>query len=473
MKKMSMITPTREEDALFRQLLSFNQEMGTGIVFRVAGGWVRDKIMGLPCNDIDIAIDKTSGSLFAHSFIEHLKRQAEEVSGFHIIPYNHEKAKHLETASLRYHNYEIDFVCLRSEKYADTRIPVVEIGTPQEDADRRDLTINALFYNLNTQEVEDYTGKGLSDIKKRLIRTPLAPKLTFHDDPLRILRVLRFAARLSFTIDQAILDSLGDYALVSRMAAIVSRERIGQELRKTLASRDYPVALSVMVRYRITDVVFEEIEIDRVQTEAYWREHSAFLGGESLFVPLFEVSLHHTTIAAFSVLQHALRCTKQKKESVIERTIVEGLKWTKEKKKEIERVAQGVVFIDKVFPVLSYTDIGHEKKLSLLIKVVREVKEHFPVALVVYYLIQRSQGPASTTNLKSLPIPAIYQDIHHFGFEKCFEVRPPVDFQTIAQETGAPPTVAKMYLEEATQLSILHQTRDKDFLIRKLHLDQG
>lgn len=90
----------------------------------------------------------------------------------------------------------IDLVNLRSEKYTDdSRVPVIEIGSPEEDALRRDLTINALFYNINEQKVEDFTGKGLEDLQNGIIRTPLDPLQTFLDDPLRVLRTIRFACR--------------------------------------------------------------------------------------------------------------------------------------------------------------------------------------------------------------------------------------------------------------------------------------
>jgi tRNA nucleotidyltransferase/poly(A) polymerase len=81
-------------------------------------------------------------------------------------------------------------------------------GTAEEDSLRRDLTINALFYNINTGEVEDFTNKGLEDLKAGIIRTPLGPEQTFKDDPLRILRVFRFAARYEFSCDPEMVESI-------------------------------------------------------------------------------------------------------------------------------------------------------------------------------------------------------------------------------------------------------------------------
>ena len=93
-----------------------------------------------------------------------------------MIKANCEKSKHLETATIRVEGLMIDLVNLRSEQYTeDSRVPVIEIGTPTQDAFRRDLTINSLFYNINDEQVEDLTGHGLSDLRTGVIRTPLEP----------------------------------------------------------------------------------------------------------------------------------------------------------------------------------------------------------------------------------------------------------------------------------------------------------
>lgn len=95
---------------------------------------------------------------------------------------NPEQSKHLETAALRLHGPPIDLVHLRSETYtAESRIPTIQVGTPEQDASRRDFTINSLFYNVNQQKVEDLTGKGLDDLKNGIIRTPLDPHITLMD----------------------------------------------------------------------------------------------------------------------------------------------------------------------------------------------------------------------------------------------------------------------------------------------------
>lgn len=103
----------------------------------------------------------------------------------------------------------MDLVNLRYEEYAeDNKYPVIRMGTPLEDAERWDLTINALFYNIQTGKIEDLTGKGIEDLKNGIIWTPLDPYKTFKDDPLRILRTIWFATWFGFKISEEILNVL-------------------------------------------------------------------------------------------------------------------------------------------------------------------------------------------------------------------------------------------------------------------------
>lgn len=128
-----------------------------------------------------------------------------------VVKANSDKSKHLETAMIRIFGQHIDLVNLRSETYTEeSRVPIIEIGTPLQDAMRRDLTINALFFNINTEKIEDFTEKGLSDLRDGICRTPLEPLQTFLDDPLRTIRSIRFANRFEFKIDPKILDASKD-----------------------------------------------------------------------------------------------------------------------------------------------------------------------------------------------------------------------------------------------------------------------
>lgn len=223
------ITVSEAEQKVFNTLLGINEKYALGLTLRVAGGWVRDKLLGSESDDIDISLDKMTGK----EFCTYIRKEIDV--NVHIIEQNHDQCKHLEVAGVKLHDLEIDLLHLRSEEYGDSRIPEIEIGSPQEDAMRRDLTINALFYNINTGEVEDYTGTGLEDLENKIIRTPSDIVLTLMDDPLRVMRAVRFASRLKFTLDPEIVSTVRNNNDVrSALEQKVSGERIITEIEKTI-----------------------------------------------------------------------------------------------------------------------------------------------------------------------------------------------------------------------------------------------
>ena len=232
------------------------------IVCRIAGGWVRDKILNIPSNDIDIAIENknVSGQLFLQQLIQFYKNDDySNVShfnklhntdfsfknifntGIHVTKVNSEKSKHLETAMASVFNHSIDFVSLRKESYTSkNRIPTIEVGTPLEDCLRRDCTINSLFYNINTGYLEDMSEMGLMDLKNGVIRTPLDPMKTFTDDPLRIFRLLRFKNKLDFKYHDDLIQCFKENheVLCEFIYKKVSRERVAIEVNKILATNN-------------------------------------------------------------------------------------------------------------------------------------------------------------------------------------------------------------------------------------------
>lgn len=152
---------TEKERQIFVTLMEVLDTNGIQTVIRANGGWVRDKVMGLESDDIDISLDGMYGEDFAKMITEHLSKKGEQVS-YKVIKSKSDKSKHLETSSIKLNGQVVDLVNLRSETYTSgSRIPQIEAGTPLQDAYRRDLTINSLFYNINEQIVEDWTGFGL------------------------------------------------------------------------------------------------------------------------------------------------------------------------------------------------------------------------------------------------------------------------------------------------------------------------
>lgn len=207
------------------------------LIVRFAGGWVRDKLLSTNSADIDIALNIATGAQFASHVASYLTTTgAAGTLKFNTISRNAEQSKHLETATAHFLDLDLDFVNLRSEAYTDSsRIPAtMAFGTAKEDAERRDLTINSLFYNLHTESVEDWTGMGREDMRNGIIRTPLEPMTTFLDDPLRVLRAVRFAARLNFEMTGQVKHAIMDERVKERLRKNVTVPRKADEVKKLL-----------------------------------------------------------------------------------------------------------------------------------------------------------------------------------------------------------------------------------------------
>ncbi|GLD97773.1 hypothetical protein PINS_up006470 [Pythium insidiosum] len=253
------ISLTPSESQLFDFLLYIQHLYAPSTQLRVAGGWVRDKLRGAESEDIDIVLDNLYGRQFAQLITRFQRERRLPLSSVGVVKANADKSKHLEVAQVRVEGLMVDLVHLRGEQYApDSRIPShTSFVAPHEDALRRDITINALFYNLHTREVEDWTGRGLADLRDGVIRTPLAPLQTFLDDPLRVLRVVRFAAEFGFRVDAEIDAALRAHAAIrDAMRRKVSRERVGTEVRKMLSGADPTRAFALLADLELLDVVF-------------------------------------------------------------------------------------------------------------------------------------------------------------------------------------------------------------------------
>jgi len=205
---------------LFKKLSKLAEDTNDEIY--VIGGFVRDIFLNRSSKDIDILVIG-NGIQFAEAAgkILHTK-----VSVF----------KNFGTAMLRYGDLEIEFVGARKESYrTESRKPIVENGTLEDDQQRRDFTINAMAFGLNQSNFGQLLDpfEGIKDIEKGLIKTPLDPNVTFSDDPLRMLRAIRFASQLSFCIDEKALEAIAENC---HRIKIVSTERITDELNKIILS---------------------------------------------------------------------------------------------------------------------------------------------------------------------------------------------------------------------------------------------
>ena len=191
-----------------------------GLECYVVGGDVRDLFLERPSNDIDVVVVGSGISM-----AEALKKQLGGRAHLSVF-------RNFGTAQVKYGGLEIEFVGARKESYShDSRKPVVEDGTLEDDQNRRDFTINALAVCLNRARFGELVDPfdGLADLEDGIIRTPLDPDITFSDDPLRMLRCVRFAAQLNFFIEDETFDALTRNA---DRIKIISGERVQEELNK-------------------------------------------------------------------------------------------------------------------------------------------------------------------------------------------------------------------------------------------------
>lgn len=264
-EREKQIAATLQDYTLYYNKNIANEHEIRPIELRITGGWVRDKLLGKESHDIDIGIDHTSGLEFVTGLKEYLDKQnkssfgsggeTRSLTGIHKIKKNPEKSKHLETCTTHLLGSDIDFVNLRSEKYTeDSRIPTIRAGSPKEDAYRRDATLNSLFFNLSTMQVEDLTGRGLQDLKDGILRTPLEPERTFLDDPLRCLRMVRFASNFDFVIDKAAMEAMERDEIRIALDHKISRERIGTEFRKIILGKDPIYGLDLLNTARFYNI---------------------------------------------------------------------------------------------------------------------------------------------------------------------------------------------------------------------------
>jgi len=239
------INCTEEELALFTKIAAAGAALNMPCY--LVGGFVRDKLMGRSTKDIDV-VCLGDGIALAHAVAKQLQP----------IPFVN-FFKNFGTAQLVTNGTEIEFVGARKESYrSDSRKPEVTPGTLQDDQNRRDFTINALAISLNEADfgrlIDPFDG--LADLERRRIVTPLAPLETFSDDPLRMMRAIRFAAQLHFTIDPVTFQAIADNA---HRIKIVSGERIADELNKILMSTKPSIGFDLLYKSGLLKIIFPQM----------------------------------------------------------------------------------------------------------------------------------------------------------------------------------------------------------------------
>lgn len=231
------------ENSIFK--IISEEASGLGTRAFVIGGFVRDYYIGRPSNDIDIVVEG-SGIALAESVG---KRLHSKVNVF----------KNFGTAMLRWKDMEIEFVGARKESYrANSRKPIVENGTLEDDQNRRDFTINALAFSLQKENygcLIDPFG-GIKDLQEGIIRTPLDPDTTYSDDPLRMIRAIRFATQLDFRIVDESLESIRRNR---NRLEILSKERITDELNKIMMSPKPSIGFELLDRTGLLEYILPQV----------------------------------------------------------------------------------------------------------------------------------------------------------------------------------------------------------------------
>ncbi|KAM0681291.1 hypothetical protein GINT2_000490 [Glugoides intestinalis] len=399
---------TEQQKAIFEVIKAHALSQNPPVTPRLAGGFVRDTIMGFKSHDIDVALDNISGLSFALGLSEKLK----EHPNVHKISANPEKSKHLEAAIVNMLGYSVDFVHLRSETYTETRIPQIKPGTPLEDALRRDITINSLFYNLITEQIEDFSGRGLKDISNKIIETPLDPRVTLIDDPLRVLRIFRFKSKLKFSVSDRIYDVLKDSEVGNALKKKVSNERIGIEILKMLEYENPEDGFLEIIMNNLTIPVFKP----RVLKEVDPKKAIEFLNGlnritvqinsKELFCKLKKKRIEFPILKLYIVLQYFMNIKIQdgSKMSFVNVLIMkESLKTTRALFNAIKKVEENIEEILK-------------KGIEDIVELVVKCKEYWLETLIILYLVTNDQRYFN----------CIF-DIFEEGRHECYLIEPSVN----------------------------------------------
>ena len=215
----------------------------------VVGGFVRDTLLNRKQNKTDIDF------VCVGSGIDLAKKVGRKLGGKIDVKY----FKNFGTAMINYKGEYYEFVGARKESYrSDSRKPIVENGTLQEDQNRRDFTINAMAISLNSESFGELVDpfNGIDDLKARCIKTPLNPDVTYSDDPLRMMRAIRFSSQLNFEIEE---ESYNSICKNAERLSIISKERITEEMNKILLSENPSVGLKLLFNTKLLHQFFPEI----------------------------------------------------------------------------------------------------------------------------------------------------------------------------------------------------------------------
>ena len=470
MRELSQVVLEPAEEKLtnlLQEAASKGVFSNSDVQIRYAGGWVRDKLLSKKSHDIDIAISSLSGHDFAVQFSEFLKRDHPELKTGTItkIHANPEKSKHLDTATSKFLNLELDFVQLRTEAYgsANTRTPtIVDVGTLEQDAERRDCTMNALYFNVHSRSIEDPTEKGLRDLSQGCIQTPLAPRKTFLDDPLRVLRCIRFSSQFGFEIEEKTLAEMKTMDVRQALKDKVVKERVGIEILKMMKGSDPPKAIEALYMQDLYPVVFEDRE---PQEEGYEVDFSfiskavRFIeSSQALQTYLKEYEDGRLWLMISMLPYHPYTRPLRRKADLQEPFACIIVRECLKLSNTHEQLAKAVYPPREV-------DITAQSSVLELGKFVRSIGKDWPLAVFISYIT------TSDSNAELEPMLKLFDCIHAAGLESAWKLKPFLDgkkIKPLLQEAGADITLMKNLVELVVEFRIEDPTINEEQTLSKL-----
>jgi tRNA nucleotidyltransferase/poly(A) polymerase len=425
----------------------------------VVGGYVRDYFLGSARKDIDFTV-VGDALLFARQIAMHFNSKAVIYERF-------------RTALVPVGEYHLEFVGTRREEYMPgSRKPVVTEGTFQDDIRRRDFTINCMAFSLNGetkgQLIDLYNG--MDDLEQKVLRTPLDPELTFSDDPLRMLRAARFAARLGFQIEEKALQAM---AVMAERLKIVSQERITDEFLKMLAADKPSIGLRILHDTGLLSIVFPEVEklsgIDLVQVSGQEYAH------KDVFYHTLQVLDNVATMSEniwlrFATLMHDIAKPRTKK-------FIAGIGWTFHGHEELGARWQSSIFRRMKLPLehLPYVETLvrlHQRPMVLVDdgvtdSAIRRLAVHAGDALDDLFTLCRAD--ITTKNARKAEkylrnYQAVYQKIVDVrDRDRLREFQSPVRGQEIMELCALQPSPAVGFIKTAIEEAILEGIIPNDY----------
>jgi tRNA nucleotidyltransferase (CCA-adding enzyme) len=446
---MGMKLECTEEELQIFELVRSHARTLKDVVPRVAGGWVRDKIMGHTSHDMDIALENITGYSFAVGMSKSCTGQ--KLTSVHVISNNPDKSKHLETAVIRINGMSVDFVSLRSERYLKTRVPEIVPGTAETDASRRDLTINALFYNLFTEEVEDFTRRGLSDIENRMLATPLDPLTTLFDDPLRLVRIFRFYTKLGFKICDEIYEAMKDGNIRKALVEKVSSERINIEVSMIISYPDGHRGILEIIRCDYVGPIFKppvSVSLDFKKAVLFSNTLEAFRARARKRLMDSILNLY-VALCFYSGIElkggrQGFACTH---------IVREGLLFPKSMVKVVDLVERNLGLLGR-HSMASHRD---------LVFLMRRMGEAWYETLMIFFCMRLVEGKSGEHELEE-----VVGRVYNSGLQECHRIRPLINTETLASDLGIPPREMQHYIEESVVYQISESVSDPKEILEHL-----